>query len=396
MYHFSANLTFQQETTNGDSTKNGHTTRRPIFSTNALGGNRRTAADRIALLAELAGEILDNPDRLAEHICVAGEEAIRTATRLGQLLRSGPSDGTGGTVPTSTPRGTPSLPVMPPYHGHRPSPEPSVAHQQHRIPHLPPIAEISLSELPFKHQGMLRSHEAASVNGSYERLEFLGDAYLEIIASRLIYSRFPHLGAGRMSQVRELLIKNETLAEYAVHYGFDKQAKIPRSHKENGKLWIKTMGDIFEAYVAAIVLADTEHGFQVAENWLADLWAPKLLQQNVSTKWCRDAKPELARRIMGKNIKVSYTDEGEPETSNDGKRYFLVGVYLTGWGWSNQHLGSGRGLNKVEAGTNAAVAALANTPLIDEIAAVKQAYDAQVKEQRARDDNKLEPNITIK
>jgi len=395
LYHFSANLTFQQETTNGDSTKNGHTTRRPIFSTNALGGNRRTAADRIALLAELTGELLDNPDRVAEDIGVAGEEAVRTATRLGQLLRSGLSNGVGDTVTSSSLPGTSTLPAIPAFHGHRPSPKPSVAHQPHIIPPLPPIADTSLSELPFKHQGMLRSHEATSVNGSYERLEFLGDAYLEIIASRLIYSRFPHLGAGRMSQVREMLIKNETLAEYAVQYGFDKQAKIPRSHQESGKLWIKTMGDIFEAYVAAVILANTKDGFPIAENWLTDLWTPKLLEQNIAPKSCADAKPELARRIMGKNIKVSYLDEGGPEMSNDGKRYFHIGVYLTGWGWSNQLLGSGRGLNKVEAGTNAAMAALANTPLIDEIAAVKQAYDARVKEQRARE-SKIEPNSTIK
>lgn len=349
----------------------------------------------MALLTELTTELLDSPDYVAKHISLAGEEVIRTALRLGQLLKSGLSNNIGGTITSSSPSRTPSLSAIPPFHGHRPSSERSLAHQPHILPPLPPIADPSLSELPFKHQGMLRSHEATSVNGSYERLEFLGDAYLEIIASRIIYARYPHLGAGRMSQVRERLIKNETLAEYAVQYGFDKQAKIPQSHRESGKLWTKTMGDIFEAYVAAIILADTKDGFQVAENWLTDLWTPKLLEQNIGPKPYPDAKPELARRIMGKNIKISYIDGGEPEMSHDGKRYFHVGVYLTGWGWSNQHLGSGRGLNKVEAGTNAAVAALANKPLIEEIAAVKRAYDVQVKVQRARE-NKLEPNTTSK
>lgn len=196
-----------------------------------------------------------------------------------------------------------------------------------------------------------------------------------------------------MSQIRETLVKNETLAEYAVEYGFDKQAKIPRSHQESGKLWIKTMGDIFEAYVAAVILADSKDGFRIAEDWLTELWTPKLLQQTIVPKPYHDAKPELARRVMGKDIKVSYIDEGAPKLLFDGKRYFYIGVYLTGWGWKDQHLGSGRGLNKVEAGTNAAIAALANAPLIDEIAAVKQAYDSKVREERARE-TKLEPTTT--
>ena len=335
---------------------------------------------------------------MADYIRVGGREAVETATKLAELVRAGLShgvDGVGGATPTSSLLGTSYLPAIPPFNDNVPSPEPSGFHRSDRIPPLPPIADASLSELSFRHQGMLGAHEAASVNGSYERLEFLGDAYLEIIASRLIYSRFPHLGAGRMSQVRETLVKNETLAEYAVEYGFDKRAKIPRSHQESGKLWTKTMGDIFEAYVAAVVLADTKDGFQIAENWLTDLWTPKLVQQNIASKPYHDAKPELARRIMGKNIKLKYQDEDGPELSNDGKRYFSVGVYLTGWGWENQLLGSGKGLNKVEAGTNAAMAALVNTPLIGEIAAIKQAYDLQVKEQRARQ-NKLESNITSK
>ncbi|KAI9874151.1 MAG: hypothetical protein M1830_010138, partial [Pleopsidium flavum] len=225
-----------------------------------------------------------------------------------------------------------------------------------------------------------------SANASYERLEFLGDAYLEVIATRLIYSCFPHLSAGRMSQVREALVKNETLAEYAVGYGFDRKAQLPSSHQDHGKLWTKTMGDIFEAYVAAVILADPKSGFNTLEAWLADLWIPKLLQQNIAPKRNPDAKQDLARKIMGRDIKVSYVDERKPEViREEGKTYFHIGVYLTGWGWNHQHLGSGRGLNKVEAGTQAAIEALANTPLIDKIAAVKQAFDLQVREQRARE-----------
>ena len=91
---------------------------------------------------------------------------------------------------------------------------------------------------------------------SYERLEFLGDAYIELIASRLIFERFVQLTAGQMSQLRELLVKNETLGEYSKAYGFDKRLeagaieKMMEDSRSSGgkgnKAFNKVMGDVFE------------------------------------------------------------------------------------------------------------------------------------------------------
>ncbi len=143
------------------------------------------------------------------------------------------------------------------------------------LPPLPPIPSSALETAAFTHASLSNPNTT-----SYERLEFLGDAYIELIATRLIYPAFPTLTPGRMSQKRELLVKNETLAEYAVAYGFDKRAKLPRDFWElgpgRGKLWTKTMGDIFEAYVAAVVLSDPVGGFETVETWLQALWNEKL------------------------------------------------------------------------------------------------------------------------
>jgi len=143
------------------------------------------------------------------------------------------------------------------------------------LPPLPPILSPALETAAFTHASLYNPNTT-----SYERLEFLGDAYIELIATRLIYPAFPTLPPGRMSQKRELLVKNETLAEYALAYGFDKRAKLPRDFwglgAGRGKLWTKTMGDIFEAYVAAVVLSDPKGGFELVETWLQELWREKL------------------------------------------------------------------------------------------------------------------------
>ena len=261
------------------------------------------------------------------------------------------------------------------------------------MPPLPPILDPSLESAAFTHQAL-----ANPTNTSYERLEFLGDAYIELIASRLIYPRFPTLTAGRMSQKRELLVKNETLAEYALAYGFDKRAKLPPDFfvpgPGRGKLWTKTLGDIFEAYVAAVVLADPQNGFSVIEKWLTELWAPKLFVQKEDAEppVNEKAKVELSQRIMGKGIKVEYRHEKEPEVvRKEGKTLYEIGAYLTGWGYEGVRLGGGKGLNKVEAGNRAAMEALGGK-LVGEVEVIKRAFDAKVKAEREKAEKEGEGN----
>ena len=253
--------------------------------------------------------------------------------------------------------------------------------QNNTLPELPAIRDKSLADIPFTHPGVLGGRTTLDVSiMSYDRLEFIGDAYIELIATRLIFPRFPDLPAGRLSQKREMLVKNETLAEYSLAYGFDKRANLPKSYtqgQEKNKLWTKTMGDVFEAYVAAVILSDPAKGFAVAEAWLTQLWEPKLSVSDNIVAYDSNAKVQLATKIMGKGIKIHYRDEAPPNViKKEGKIVFEVGVYLTGWGWENERLGSGKGLNKNEAGSKAATEALSN-PLTAEIEKVKREFDAK-------------------
>ena len=307
------------------------------------------------------------------------------ALNRGQVLRSEQSlDSHRAALDTNYPN-TISMEPIPPY---RPSKPPQQLGKQSQprstIPSLPAIKDKSLADLPFRHQGTIGAPKLTTFDASYERLEFLGDAYIEIIATRLIYSRFWHLSAGRLSQVREMLVKNETLAEYSVAYGFDKQVQIPQTTIPGGKAWIKTMGDVFEAYAAAVVLSDSADGFATLEDWLTELWAPKLMKMDIPMQPITNAvaKQDLAKKVLGKGIKIQYIDERLPEKiEEEAKTWYYVGAYITGWGWQNQHLGSGKGLNKSEAGIDAAMDALTN-PLVEEIAAVKREFDVKVKAER--------------
>jgi ribonuclease-3 len=264
-----------------------------------------------------------------------------------------------------------SLPAnAPPTHDH-------LSRTDKNLPELPPISKASLARAVFTHPG---AHTNTNVEGpeetSYDRLEVLGDAYIEVAATKLIWRRFPNIPAGRISQIREELVKNETLAEYATKYGFDTRLSVPPDHKDQLKRWKKTKGDVFEAYVAAVVLSNPVDGDKIVENWLTQLWQPKLTGIE-RVQPVLKSKEILAKKVMGKGIKLRYVDERPPERLNGGMQTFYVGVYLTGWGWENQHLGSGSGLNKTIAGDNAASQALQNIPLIDQVADAKLASDAK-------------------
>ena len=275
-----------------------------------------------------------------------------------------------------------------------------------KLPQLPPIPDKNLEQAVFTHQSYLPGHNQNKITRSYDRLEFLGDAYIEMIASQLVYSLYPHMPAGRLSQQRENLVKNESLAAHSIAYGFDKRARLPPSVSnstspgsknqqiDKKKQQTKTLGDIFEAYVAAIVLSNDTSGYQVAEEWLHKLWIPKLEAQSPAETRAPpppNAKVELAKRIMGKGIRLEYKDTAPPDQSESsaGKTWYTMGAFLTGWGWSQAKLGEGRALNKNQAGNIAAAQALGN-PLTEQISRVKREFDSKVAKERVAKEREVE------
>ncbi|KAB8234613.1 ribonuclease III [Aspergillus alliaceus] len=240
------------------------------------------------------------------------------------------------------------------------------------LPVLPPIMDKALERAVFTHPGVSNNAEA-----TYDRLEILGDAYIELIATKLIWQKFQEIPSGRISQIRELLVKNETLAEYATEYGLDCRAAVPHDYLKQPKRWTKTRADVFEAYVAAAIISDPVGGYEAVEQWLTQLWLPKLSELGPQRPNV-NAKEILARKIMGKGIKLKYIDERPPVQQSRGVQTFFIGLYLTGWGWNNKHLGSGQGTNKTIAGNEAARQALLNESLVEEISGVKRAYETRI------------------
>lgn len=249
---------------------------------------------------------------------------------------------------------------------------------------------------------------------TYERLEWVGDIYLELTATLLIAQTFQSHGPGQSSHLRERLVKNLTLAKYARQYGFDKRARFSDNYLETTKLterdWTKIYGDIFEAYAAAVILSDPANGVARAAEWLKDLWGQELQKEIIQEErnsfkldnpmWRlrgKVAKPEnikptddsqkappnskdvLQKLIGAKGIKLRYEDIGTPKKDPNNKlALFTVGVYLDGWGETNKCLGTGKANGKKEAGFRAAEMAMQNQKMMKPFVERKKLADAQL------------------
>lgn len=236
------------------------------------------------------------------------------------------------------------------------------------LPELPPILSPALEKSAFTHSGALSTNSGSQ--DSYERLEWVGDAYIYLLTTLLISKTFPALQPGRCAQLRERCLKNETLASYARQYGFEKRYQIPKDFAAKTPQ-TKILGDVFEAYVAAVIYSDPKNGVEKASNWLKALWAgtlsKEILEQDEVNKAspagpviaATSAKQELATQIVSRGIKLLYKDVGAPgKDPVTGFPFYTVGVYLEGWGEKNKLLGSGTALGKKEAGAKAAEEAL--------------------------------------
>lgn len=229
------------------------------------------------------------------------------------------------------------------------------------LPPLPPINEPHLHEAVFTHHSVRNAKangfHVGDLDLDYERLEFLGDAYIELIASRSLYNRFPHVDVPSLCSWRERLVENLALGKFSEAYGFPDRLQHNLRYEKDSKAWKKVVADIFEAYVAGVVLADPENGFSTAEKWLDELWAPQLLGFKARVVENLKARDDLSKLLVVKSIDVKYREEKPMVAVNGVQKYFL-GVYLTGWGYIDEWLGSGEGQNKAQACVAAANDAL--------------------------------------
>ncbi len=181
-----------------------------------------------------------------------------------------------------------------------------------------------------------------------ERLEFLGDAVLELIVSEELFRKYSHLSEGDLTLIRSLLVRRERLAGVAKNLNLDKILLFDPRLPEKGKLTI--LGDALEAVIGALYL---DSGLEAARNFVKK-YLLKDLDEIVSQHSLKDPKTILQEKTQDKfNTLPVY--RVVKESGAEHNKIFYVEVFL-----NDKKIGKGKGTSKQKAEINAALDALKN------------------------------------
>ena len=142
------------------------------------------------------------------------------------------------------------------------------------------------------------THKSAGTP-NYERLEFLGDAVLELVVTEQIYQLHPTLDEGAMTRMRVALVRRDSLAEVAKRLQLGRYLQFGQGERKSGGMHrASILADSFEALVGAVYL---DGGFEVAREVIkAQFDWDKL--QTVSADGLKDSKTRLQEWLQAQNL----------------------------------------------------------------------------------------------
>lgn len=193
------------------------------------------------------------------------------------------------------------------------------------------------------------SAEAAAIQDN-ERLEFLGDAVLELLAREYLLESFPDWREGQLSKSRARLVNARSLEDAARRVKLGEHLRLGRGEEKTGGREKPTLlADAFEAVVAAVYL---DSGLGAAREMLKRLLFEQALVQRGERIGDSDRKSALQEFLQGRGESpAEYRLSGE--SGPDHQKLFQVDVWIHG-----QRMASGEGSTKKEAEQRAAQTAM--------------------------------------
>jgi len=183
-----------------------------------------------------------------------------------------------------------------------------------------------------------------------ERMEYLGDAVLELLVSEELFKKFPTEPEGQLTVFRAALVNYQILAKVAEGIGIEKFILMSRGErKDTGKAREVILANAMEALIGAIYL---DQGFAVIKQFV-EKFVMSHLAEVLKTKSYKDAKSELQELVQEK-MKTTPTYRVMEESGPAHKRIFKMGVYF-----GEKFIADGEGQSKQEAELEAAKNALA-------------------------------------
>ncbi|MCX7589958.1 MAG: ribonuclease III [Patescibacteria group bacterium] len=182
-----------------------------------------------------------------------------------------------------------------------------------------------------------------------ERLEYLGDAVLELAITEFLFLKYKNANEGKLTLLRAALVNYQNLSKIARKIGLDQFILTSRGEKKDTtKAWDVILANALEALIGAIYL---DQGFDSAKKFI-NKFIFITLSEILKNKEYKDPKSEL-QEIVQEKIKITPNYAVLEESGPSHKRIFRVGVFF-----GDKLIEEGRGESKQEAEMEAARKAL--------------------------------------
>ena len=203
--------------------------------------------------------------------------------------------------------------------------------------------EKKVYETAFQHSSYVNENH---LKADYERLEFLGDAVLDLVLADYLYKNTDVL-EGDMTKTRASYVCENALYQYAYDLGFSTYVKVGHGEEESGGRFKKViLADIFEAFMGAIYL---DLGYATVRRVVLSIIVPYIENKNIT--FFSDYKSVLQEYVQTEKKSLSYRLVKESGPAHN--RLFTIEVSVDGI-----VLGSGSASSKKEAEQEAARSAL--------------------------------------
>ncbi len=209
---------------------------------------------------------------------------------------------------------------------------------------------ISLLETACTHRSYINENRSKGLEHN-ERLEFLGDAVLELVVTSFLYRKYPQKAEGALTAYRSSIVNTNSLTKVAEHIGLNDYILLSKGEtKDTGRARSIILANTVEAIIGAIYL---DRGYDMAANFISDQILNLIdIEDIVAKKAWIDAKSRFQEKAQEK-VGITPTYKTLKEVGPDHDKKFTLGVFL-----KDVQIATGTGPSKQEAEQQAAEKAL--------------------------------------
>ncbi len=209
------------------------------------------------------------------------------------------------------------------------------------------IDDLSLFQKAFTHRSYLNEHKKTIFEHN-ERLEFLGDAVLELVVTEYLFLNYDQ-AEGVLTNWRSSLVRTESIGSIAKKLGFENYLRLSKGEKRGSqRARDQILANCFEAVIGAIYL---DQGYQVVQKFIQDNLIVTLNDILSTGSWV-DPKSKLQEVVQSQELATPFY-KVISETGPDHDKIFMVAVFA-----DNKIIGQGIGPSKQLAQQQAAIDAL--------------------------------------